>query len=83
MKTSRKGDDPMGENGIESESSEAASRAPSQFEAPQISLPKGGGAISGIARSLTAWIAAPIYAFNDACSLSSRMVGTSSAEWQS
>ena len=49
-----KGDDPMGENGIESESSEAAPRAPSQFEAPQISLPKGGGAIRGIDEKFTA-----------------------------
>lgn len=32
----------MGENGIESKSSEASAPTPSPFEAPQISLPKGG-----------------------------------------
>jgi RHS repeat-associated protein len=44
----------MSENGIESESSEATSHAPSQFDAPQISLPKGGGAIRGIDEKFTA-----------------------------
>jgi Salmonella virulence plasmid 65kDa B protein len=49
-----KGGDPMRENGVESESSEAAARASSPFDAPQISLPKGGGAIRGIDEKFTA-----------------------------
>lgn len=44
----------MGENGIESKSSEASAPTPSPFEAPQISLPKGGGAIRGIDEKSTA-----------------------------
>ena len=38
----------MGEHGKEGDSGEAAARAPSPFDVPQILLPKGGGAIRGI-----------------------------------
>jgi RHS repeat-associated protein len=43
----------MSDIGIESVSSEATARVPSSFEAPQISLPKGGGAIRGIDEKFT------------------------------
>lgn len=44
----------MGESGMESGSSEGTARAPSPFEAPNISLPKGGGSIRGIDEKFTA-----------------------------
>ncbi len=53
MSIKRKGGD-MGERGIENGPNEATARPPSSFEAPQISLPKGGGAIRGIDEKFTA-----------------------------
>lgn len=44
----------MGESRTESESGKSNVRAPSPFEAPQIGLPKGGGAIRGIDEKFTA-----------------------------
>lgn len=44
----------MGKDRIESVSNKATERVPSSFEAPQISLPKGGGAIRGIDEKFTA-----------------------------
>ena len=44
----------MGESSTESEPGKSDARAPSPFEAPQIGLPKGGGAIRGIDEKFTA-----------------------------